>query len=56
MHASAATRLHVELTAIGEHTFRLHAADPTGAPVISIDSLTLRELPDTRGGGPGGRA
>ena len=45
LHATAATRLHVELTATGTDTYRLRAADPTGAPVLSIDTLTLRELP-----------
>ena len=49
MHAIAATRLHVELTSTGADTFTVHATDPTGAPVITIETLTLRELP--AGGG-----
>jgi NADPH:quinone reductase-like Zn-dependent oxidoreductase/acyl carrier protein len=58
LHATAATRLHVELVRIGADTFRLHAVDPTGAPVISIDAFSLREVPPTfeapgRGAGVG---
>ena len=49
LHATAASRLHVQLTATGPDTFMLHAADPTGAPVITIRTLTLRELPATIG-------
>ncbi len=49
LHATAARRLHVQLTATGPDTFMLHAADPTGAPVITIRTLTLRELPTTIG-------
>ena len=51
MHAAAATRLHVELTAVGPDTFSLHAVDATGAPVISIDTVTLRDVPTTFGQG-----
>jgi acyl transferase domain-containing protein len=47
LHATAATRLHVQLTSTGPDTFTLHAAGPTGAPVITIRTLTLRALPDT---------
>ena len=49
LYATAATQLHVQLTRTGEDTFTLHAADPTGAPVITIRAITLRELPDIRG-------
>jgi mycoketide-CoA synthase len=49
LHATAARRLHVQLTATGPDTFMLHAADPTGAPVITIRTLTLRELPASIG-------
>ena len=49
LHAIAATRLHVELTSTGPDTFTVHATDPTGAPVITIQTLSLRELP--AGGG-----
>ena len=44
LHATAARRLHVQLTATGTDSWRLVAADPTGAPVISIDTLSLRAL------------
>jgi polyketide synthase 12 len=47
LHATAATRLHVELVRTGADTFRLHATDPAGAAVISIDTLSLREVPPT---------
>ena len=46
LHATAATALHVQLTRTGADTFRLYAADPAGAPVISIDTVTLRALPE----------
>ena len=49
LYATAATQLHVQLTRTGEDTFKLHATDPTGAPVITIRTITLRELPDIRG-------
>ena len=46
----------VELTRTGVDTFRLHAVDPAGAPVISIDTVTLRAVPEHRelGARPGG--
>src|SRR5262249_9920571 len=47
LHATAATRVQVELSATGPDTFTRRAAAPTGAPVITIDTLTLRELPAT---------
>ena len=50
LYATAATQLHVQLTRTGEDTFALHATDPTGAPVITIDTMTLRALPDIRSG------
>ncbi len=46
LHATQATTVHVELTATGADSFRLHAVDPAGTPVVSIDTLTLRTLPD----------
>ena len=49
LYASAATRLHVQLVAIGADTFTLHATDPTGAPVISIGAVTLRALSEHLG-------
>ncbi|MGB7163323.1 MAG: SDR family NAD(P)-dependent oxidoreductase [Mycobacterium sp.] len=49
LHATAATQLHIQLTRTGADTFRLHAADPTGAPVITIDTVTLRAAPERIG-------
>ncbi len=46
LHATAATVLDVELTRIGVDTFRLCAVDPAGAPVISIDTVTVRAMPE----------
>ncbi len=46
LHASAATVLDVELTRIGVDTFRLCATDPAGAPVIGIDTVTVRAVPE----------
>ena len=46
LHASAATRLHVQLAVTGADTYRLYAVDPTGAPVITIDTITLRAAPE----------
>ena len=56
LHATAATRLHVQLTCTGVDTFRLHATDPAGAPVITIDALSLRAAPEPLGGPPPVRA
>ncbi|WP_261881391.1 polyketide synthase dehydratase domain-containing protein, partial [Mycobacterium marinum] len=47
LHATGARRLLVQLTATGADTFSLHATDPAGATVITINALTLRALPDT---------
>ena len=49
LHATAATQLRVWLTSTGPDSFALYATDPAGAPVITIQSFTLRELPDTVG-------
>jgi polyketide synthase 12 len=49
LYATAATQLHVHLTRTGEDTFKLHATDPTGAPVITISALTLRAVSDQIG-------
>ncbi|MHA7653900.1 SDR family NAD(P)-dependent oxidoreductase, partial [Mycobacterium sp. ML4] len=46
LHAIGAARLRVQLTRTGPDTFTLHATDPAGAPVITIDTLTLRPRPD----------
>ncbi|MDB1090445.1 polyketide synthase dehydratase domain-containing protein, partial [Streptomyces sp. ACA25] len=44
LHAAGADRLRVRLTAVGPDTVALLAADPTGAPVASVDALTLRPV------------
>ncbi|WP_191500016.1 polyketide synthase dehydratase domain-containing protein, partial [Mycobacterium simulans] len=46
VYASGATRLQVVLTQTGPDTVGLVGVDAAGEPVISIDSLTLRELPE----------
>ncbi|GAA2961964.1 SDR family NAD(P)-dependent oxidoreductase [Actinokineospora diospyrosa] len=42
LHAVGATSLRVQLTPAGPDTVSLVAADGTGAPVITVDALTLR--------------
>ncbi|GLY15210.1 polyketide synthase [Kineosporia sp. NBRC 101677] len=45
LHASGATRLRVRLSPNGSDTVTLVATDPHGAPVLTADAVTLRELP-----------
>ncbi|MGW0565477.1 type I polyketide synthase [Streptomyces sp. NPDC003016] len=47
LHATAASALRVRITATGPGEVALTAADATGAPVLSVDTLTL--------GAPGGQ-
>ncbi|KZS52828.1 hypothetical protein A4G26_19620 [Mycobacterium kansasii] len=59
LFATAATRLYVQLVRTGVDRYRLQAVDPAGAAVISIDSLSVRGLPNpiaepAATGGPGG--
>ncbi|MET8852027.1 type I polyketide synthase [Amycolatopsis sp. NPDC004625] len=42
LHATGATTLLVHVAPIGPATFRLTATDPAGAPVLTVESLTLR--------------
>ncbi|WP_344930020.1 type I polyketide synthase, partial [Streptosporangium carneum] len=42
LHASGATALRVRVVASDSGSLGLHAADATGAPVVSIDSLVAR--------------
>jgi acyl transferase domain-containing protein/acyl carrier protein len=52
LHSRGASELRVRLTVAGD-TVSVYAADNTGRPVLTIDSLTLRPLPDgqlTQGG------
>ncbi|WP_310777903.1 non-ribosomal peptide synthetase/type I polyketide synthase [Mycobacterium sp. Z3061] len=49
LFATAATRLSVQLERTGADRYRLRAVDPAGAAVISIDSLSVGDSPDTVG-------
>ncbi|WP_430727426.1 type I polyketide synthase, partial [Streptomyces beigongshangae] len=42
LHASGASVLRVRLTRTGDDTLGVRLADPTGAPVASVESLTVR--------------
>ncbi|WP_424533747.1 SDR family NAD(P)-dependent oxidoreductase [Sphaerisporangium viridialbum] len=42
LHATDATKLRVRITTIDTDTFSVTATDPADAPVITIDTLTLR--------------
>ncbi|MCX5200072.1 type I polyketide synthase [Streptomyces sp. NBC_00237] len=44
LHAAGATELRVRVRSTGEGTVTLTLADPTGTPVATVDSLTLRPL------------
>uniref|UniRef100_UPI003A873CFD type I polyketide synthase n=1 Tax=Streptomyces sp. 4F14 TaxID=3394380 RepID=UPI003A873CFD len=44
LHASGARSLRVRLSVTGDGALCLDAADDTGAPVLSVDSLTLRSV------------
>ncbi|MGA6151788.1 type I polyketide synthase [Stenotrophomonas sp. NPDC087984] len=52
LHATGATALRVRLTPAGPDTYAVAAADPSGAPVISVDRLVLRavDTPEPIGG------
>ncbi|MDT3440002.1 SDR family NAD(P)-dependent oxidoreductase [Pseudofrankia sp. BMG5.37] len=49
--ATGATRLRVRLREAGPATVSLLAADDTGTPVLTLDALTVREVPLDRLGG-----
>ncbi|MFE6582732.1 SDR family NAD(P)-dependent oxidoreductase, partial [Streptomyces rochei] len=42
LHASGASALRVRLSRTGDDTLAVHMADPSGAPVASVESLTVR--------------
>ncbi|MET9970560.1 thioester reductase domain-containing protein, partial [Streptomyces sp. NPDC006356] len=42
LHAVGGTRLRVRLTPLGDGTVALHADDPAGQPVLTVDSVALR--------------
>ncbi|MEU2874613.1 SDR family NAD(P)-dependent oxidoreductase, partial [Streptomyces olivoreticuli] len=44
LHAVGATTLRVRVRPVGEDAVSVTVADATGAPVVSIDSLALREI------------
>ncbi|WP_330261489.1 type I polyketide synthase [Streptomyces sp. NBC_00539] len=44
LHASGATRLRVRITPDGSGALALAVGDETGRPVLSVDSLVLREV------------
>ncbi|WP_410586441.1 SDR family NAD(P)-dependent oxidoreductase [Amycolatopsis sp. lyj-23] len=45
LHAAGASELRVRVTRPEPRTMAILAADPAGAPVVSVDSLVLREIP-----------
>ncbi|MFC4907549.1 type I polyketide synthase [Actinomadura gamaensis] len=48
LHATAATTLRVRITREAGDRLAVTAADPTGAPVLTLESLTLRPVPAGR--------
>ena len=44
LHATGATHLRVRLTPLGEVAVAVRADDPTGRPVLTIDTLTTRPV------------
>ncbi|RKT54476.1 type I polyketide synthase [Saccharothrix australiensis] len=48
VHAVGASALRVRISPVGADAVALTAVDGTGAPVITVDSLTLRPLPADR--------
>ncbi|WP_455754594.1 SDR family NAD(P)-dependent oxidoreductase [Streptomyces mutabilis] len=53
LHASGATRLRVRIGKAGEDTVSIAAADTSGRPVLSVESLALRPSSAARLLGPG---
>ncbi len=51
VHATGATTLRVRITQTAPDRLALVAADPTGAPVVTLDALTVRPVPAGRLGG-----
>ncbi len=49
LFATGASCLHVQLVRTGTDTFRVDAVDPAGAPVITIEAVTVRALPEALG-------
>ncbi|MEV5721968.1 type I polyketide synthase, partial [Amycolatopsis mediterranei] len=44
LHATGATTLLVHVAPVGPATFSLTATDPAGAPVLTVESITLRSF------------
>ncbi|ADP82252.1 type I polyketide synthase [Pseudofrankia inefficax] len=44
LHAAGATQLRVRIVPVRPGTVRLHASDPAGQPVVTVDELTLRQV------------
>ncbi|MBZ3916852.1 SDR family NAD(P)-dependent oxidoreductase [Streptomyces acidiscabies] len=53
LHASGAQSLRVRLSVAGDGGLCLNAADDTGAPVVSVDSLVVRPAPQGQLSSPG---
>ncbi|MFD1119138.1 SDR family NAD(P)-dependent oxidoreductase [Sphaerisporangium aureirubrum] len=47
LYATGATHLRAHLTPTGDTTYRLALTDPTGAPVATVDTITLRAASTT---------
>jgi len=45
LHASGAAALRVRIAPAGRDTVSVHAADPSGRPVVTVESLVLRPAP-----------
>ncbi|MDX3642559.1 acyltransferase domain-containing protein [Streptomyces sp. MB09-02B] len=54
LHATGATALRVRITPTGPDSLTLALADPTGTPVATIRSLTVRAAPDLAAPAPAG--
>ncbi|MGW3045378.1 SDR family NAD(P)-dependent oxidoreductase [Kitasatospora sp. NPDC001159] len=55
VHAVGADTVRVAVTAAGPDAVRVELADPSGAPVASVDTLVLRPLPEGALGRSGSR-
>jgi NADPH:quinone reductase-like Zn-dependent oxidoreductase len=47
VHAGGASALRVRLSPVGADAVSMTATDPTGAPVLTVESLLLRQMSDT---------
>ncbi|WP_224227951.1 type I polyketide synthase [Streptomyces olivaceus] len=56
LHATGALRARVRITAVDDAAVRVDIADPAGEPVLTVDALTLRPLPDGGLSGPSAHA